>query len=364
MAGGALEHLAADRSVGPGVAENGDFRCGEMAFGVATHRVVHSERVALRMHADRLFAGELDPHRTRGQAREKRRLRLNGHVLLATEGAAVGGQFDEQPILRLAKDGGDLAAVLEDSLALAQDVQPAVGQRAGETGFWLQKQMLDTLGLPFAADDMGGGRERGIDVAARVPGDRKHIPVPGIDLPRSWPDRFSRVEHRTQQVVLDLDERRGLPGKPRRFGGDRGKYVADIARLFAFGDEDGPVGVDLPDPAVAPDVCGRGDRGDPAQRQSFGDVEAHDFSAGVFRQHDGAVEKPGRVDVGDEWPPAEGELGTLIAPKRFSDPAVFNDRRRHAASFCLLNELDRVDDLHIAGTAAEMPVEMLRNFGA
>ena len=94
-------------------------------------------------------------HRAPGQAREQRRLRLDRHVLLAAERAAVRDELDEQAVFRLAEDGGDLAAVLEDALALGGHVQAAVGQRPGEAGLGLEEQVLDALRPPFAADDMG-----------------------------------------------------------------------------------------------------------------------------------------------------------------------------------------------------------------
>ena len=332
VAGGAFEHLAADRGVGAGIAEDVDLRRGQPPLGVAADRVGHGQRVALRMDADQLFARELDPHRAAGQAREQRRLRLDRHVLLAAEGAAIRGEFDEEPLFRLAEDGGDLAAVLEDALALAQDMQAAVGQRPGEAGLRLEEQVLDALRRPLARDDMRGGGERGLDVAARVARRREHVVVPRIDRRRAGPDRLGGVEHRGQGLVLDLDELRRLAGEARRLGGHRRQHVADIARLLALGDEDRPVGNDLPDPAVARHVGGGRDRGDARQGQRLRDVDADDPGARVLRQHDGAVEQAGRVDVGDERPLAERELGALKALERLADAAVLDDRRKRAAA--------------------------------
>ena len=145
-------------------------------------------------------------------------------------------------------------------------MQAAVGQRHGEARLGLEEQVLDALRPPFAADDMGRGGERRVHVAARVARRREHVAVPGIDLRRAGLDRLRRVEHRGQRLVFDVDERRGLSGERGRFGGHRREHVADIARLLALGDEDGPVGVDLPDPAVARDI-GRGrNRGDAWRR--------------------------------------------------------------------------------------------------
>ena len=111
-----------------GIAENIRFHRGQPALGVAADGVGHGERVALGMDADRFLAGERDPHRPPGQARQHRRLRLDRHVLLAAERAAVRREFDEQPLFRLAEDGGDLPAILED--ALGPGYRCADGRRA------------------------------------------------------------------------------------------------------------------------------------------------------------------------------------------------------------------------------------------
>ena len=309
VAGGALQHLAADRSVGAGVAENVRLHRRQPALGVAADGVGHGERVALGMDADRLFAGQRDPHRPPGQARQHRRLRLDRHVLLAAEGAAVGRELDVQPLFRLAEDGGDLPAILEDPLALAVDVQTPVGQRAGEAGFRLEEQVLDALGRPCAADDVRRGGEGGVDVAARVARRRQPIVMLGVDARRARLQRLGGVEHGGQRLVRDLDQLRRLAGDARRLGGDGGQHVADAARLLAFGDEDGPVGIDLADPAFARHVLGGRDRRDAGQRQRLGDVDLDDARARVRRQRDDAVEQSGRVDVGDERPLAEREFG-------------------------------------------------------
>ena len=76
-----------------------------------------------------------------------------------------------------------------------------------------------------------------------------------------------------QRLVFDLDQLRRLARDARGFGGDRGEHVADAARLLALGDEDGPVLVDLADPALARHVLGGRDGDDAGQRQRLGDVD-------------------------------------------------------------------------------------------
>ena len=61
---------------------------------------------------------------------------------------------------------------------------------------------------------------------------------------------------------------------------------------------------------------------------------------------------------------AEREFGALVALERLADAAVLDHRRQRAAELGRLDEFDRVDDLHVAGAAAQMPVEQPRDFGA
>ena len=170
-----------------------DFGGREAAIRTAADGVAHGQRMTLGVHADRLFARQLDPHRAPAHAREQRRLRLDRHVLLAAERAAVRDEFDKHTVFRLAEHRGDLAAVLEDALTLGEDVQAAVGHRLGKARLRFEEQVLDALGFPFAADDMGGGGERRFNVAARIARGREHVAVLRIDLRRARLDRLNGV---------------------------------------------------------------------------------------------------------------------------------------------------------------------------
>ena len=205
------------------------------------------------------------------------------------------------------------------------------GSGRGEAGLRLEEQVLDALRRPCAADHVGRGGERGVDVAAREARMRQQVVMLRIDARRAGLQRLGRVEQRRQRFVFDLDQLRRLAGDARRLGGDGGDDVADIARLLALGDEDRPVLVDLPDPALARHVLGGGDRDDAGQRQRLGDVDLDDARASVRRQHDDAVQQPRRVDVGDERPLAERQLGPLVALQRLADAAVAHHRRRARA---------------------------------
>ena len=126
---------------------------------VAAHRVGHRDRVALGVHADRLFAVERQPHRPAGQARQQRGLRLDRHVLLAAEGAAVGTSSTKSRSSGSPSTERHLAPVVEDALALA--CRGAAGRRASGTAsaaLRLEEQVLDALGAPGAGHDVRASR--------------------------------------------------------------------------------------------------------------------------------------------------------------------------------------------------------------
>ena len=103
---------------------------------------------------------------------------------------------------------------------------------------------------------------------------------------------------------------------------------------------------------------------DPGQRPRLGDVDPDDPGPRMRRQCQRAVEQAGRVDVGGERPEAERQFAALVTLERLANPAVLGHRRqRRAAELDRLDQFDRVDDLHIAGATAEMPVDQPRDLG-
>ena len=94
VTGGPLQHLAADRGVGTGVAQHARLDRCDVSLLVAAHRVIHGDRMALGVHADRLFTTQRDSHRQSAQMRKQGRLCLHRHIFLAAKSTAIGHQFD------------------------------------------------------------------------------------------------------------------------------------------------------------------------------------------------------------------------------------------------------------------------------
>ena len=237
MAGRALEDLRPDAGVGAGVADDPGPDGDEAALGVAADLVVQGHRRGAWGGAagSRAARGRAGPG-GRSTLREQRRLPLDGEVLLAAERAAGRDLGDPDVRLREAQERGDLAAVLPGALALREEVErtgapgwaprrpwparpghaPARGPRPGTArqASGSRKACSIALVREAFADDVGGGRQRGRDVAA--PDDRGLEEVAArVDGRRVGRQGRERVGDGLEHLVLDLDERGGRPGLRR-----------------------------------------------------------------------------------------------------------------------------------------------------
>ncbi len=175
MAGGALEDLGAHRGVGAGVADHPRLDRGEASLGVAAGAVAHGDGVAFGVDPQALLAGQDDLDGLLEEPGGEGGVALDREILLAAEGAAVGHQFDPHPVGADAQDGGDLALVVVDPLALGVDGEPAVVGGDRERGLGFEKGVLDALGPELGLHRVGGGGQRGLDIAAREGADLEEI---------------------------------------------------------------------------------------------------------------------------------------------------------------------------------------------
>ncbi len=315
------------------------------------------------MQAQALRPRDRQEDRAAGDPGEERGLPLDREVLLAAEPAAGGHLGDPHARLGKGEHVGDLAPVLPDALPLGEDLQlgravPRSGHR--QAGFRLEEGVLDRARREAVAHDVGRGRQGSRRVAPPDHGGVKQI-ARRMDGRGTGLERRERVGDRRQNLILDIDQggrRAGLAARPGRH---RGKHVADVAGGLAFGDEDGPVARDQPDAPLAGDV-GRGhDRHDPGSRNRTGRVDAADDRPGVVREAKRAVHHPRCGHVVHERPVAEGELAGVPADGARPDPAAPLDLRTWLAAASGGDHLDRVDDLHVARAAAQVPGERPRD---
>ena len=215
--------------------------------------------------------------------------------------------------------------------------------------------MLDELRAERLRDDVGGARERSVRVAALHLGQRQR--------PRP---RVERVDDRVEHLVLDLDERRRLARGVARLGGDGGEDVADVGGLLALGDELAPVaGQRCP-------ASARPERRRPSRRpRRPDDASAFETSMRTTRargwseNRSAAVQHPRRRHVADVRLVAERELvargsGRCATRRgRCLSTSGSGSPRRTAGG-----ELDRVDDLDVAGAATEVAEQRARDLVA
>jgi len=146
--------------------------------------------------ADRLLSVERQLHWSPGELSEERGLRLNRHVLFATEGAAVGHELDLERRLVDTKERGDLPPVIEDALPLAVQPELPLGGRLHDRSFGLEVEMLDPLRRPGSGDDVRALSEGGVNITHLDEGRRKEIVVSGIHLRRVPLEGSFRSENR------------------------------------------------------------------------------------------------------------------------------------------------------------------------
>jgi hypothetical protein len=182
VAGRALEHLAADRGIGAGVADDPRHDRRQPPLGIAAGRVVEADGVALGVDAHGLGAIEDQLDGPAGHVREEGGLPLDRHVLLAAEGPAARHQLHVDVVFRDAEEARDLPAVVEDALALGVEGQPPARHRLRERGLRLEEEVLDSLCAPGAAHDVSARGQGGGRVTAADHGAGQEIRVLRIDL--------------------------------------------------------------------------------------------------------------------------------------------------------------------------------------
>jgi hypothetical protein len=330
--------------------------CGEPALGIAARGELDAHRMTLGVQAQRLLAREGELDGTLRHPREERGLRLDAHVLLAAEGAAVGHQLDEHLLVVDPEHARHLPAIVEHPLALRGEVDAALGGR-GERALGLEEQVLDPLRPPHALDDVLARGERRRRVPAAEDRSRQEVLVRGIHARRAGRQRLLDAQHRRQHLVLDLDPRRRGAGRDLAVGGDRGEDVPHAAHLLAHGHEGRPVLVDEAVPPL-PRHVGRGHHGRHAgvRERGLGADRAH-AGARVRGQREGAEEQARGRQVVDEGPRPEGERARLVHLEPGADAAVDHRPRQRLAPARARHRLDRVQDAPVAGAATQVLAE-------
>ena len=180
-----------------------------------------------------------------------------------------------------------------------------------------------------------------------------------VDARRVRGQRGLRVQHGRQQLVGHVHQLGGFTCRVAVVGGHGGQHVAHAAHFLAFGDQAGPVVDQEAHPALAGYV-GRGEHGAHAgQGPCARGVDAQHAGPRVRRQRQRAVQHARHRQVADEGPVAQRGERRIHARQRLADMAVGARRRHGRAALHGGQQLHRVDDLHVAGAAAQVQVQRL-----
>ena len=313
---------------------------------------------------DGFLAREHQAHRPARLHRHQRQHALVDHVLLAAEAAADGAHDEPHLVDRLRDDARQHVAVVRDVLAGREDGDDAVVIDVGEAGLRLEIGVLDLLGGVDLLDDQIGFGEALLDVADA---DRDVLDdVVGrvvVQHRGAGPHRLVGIEHCRQRLVDDLDFRQRAPRDQRVFGCDRRHLLADVAHLAARHDrlvvhEHAEV-VDARHVGTGDDALDarhglgfrrvdRDDAGVRVRAAQHGHVQhvRHHHVAGIFERARHLARRIEPPHVGAD----EGAVGRFVLGER---------ARRSAAVIDVAGQFDRVENLLVAGAAADVAAEAL-----
>jgi hypothetical protein len=158
-----------------------------------------------------------------------------------------------------------------------------------------------------------------------------------VQLRRAWHQRGTHVGHGGQRLVVDTDQLGRILGLRQSLGDDDRDRLAVVAHGLArervarrLHHRRSIAGADDPErphrrDAVRGHVDTGEDRGDAGRRARRRSVDLADARMGVRRADDGAVERAGQIDVGDETALAEQETAILDAADRRADALVVGE---------------------------------------
>ena len=367
----------APRRVGAGVEVAGEVEGEQPAVAVARRAGAHLGRMALGARLHRLGPLVDQAHRPAELPGRDRDERLHREVELAAEAAADRRRHDVHLLGRDLQDAGELVAVHVGRLGAGEDADAAqrcaasvaAGDDLGVAGLGLDVGVLDVARRERAFDDARGAGERGVDVAAHDPAAAQHVVGiarvqrrAAIGGGERGGDRFVRGERQVADRHLGVGDRlhrrrvadqrqHGLAAKAgdavgehrlvAQVGEDRKGVVRHVGGADDV-DQSRPARLQLAQVAdLEPGVRVR--RADHAQRQHGGRAG---LGPGVGAEALGAVDLGWRIEAG-------GAAADSAAACR----------RRHVDDGSGSNRQHRLDDLAVAGAAAQHARERLLDLG-
>ena len=367
--GDAVGDRRTPRGIGAGVDGGGEVHGDEAAAPVAAGTGLHAGGMALGGRLHRLGAGVDHPRWAAGPERDEADQRLQREVELGAEAAARRRWQDADAAGRQAQHRRRLGAVHRRRLGAGVDHQhaaPFAGLEPGGAGLGLDIGVLDMRGPDLGLGAVRGRGQPGGGIAAADKAADQQVARPLlVQQDRAWCLGLDRVEEVGQRRPGDGEAGEVERGDPIGLAGDQRHRLAAEAggglgqrRLVGERRDDAEA-------VAAGDVGGGEDRLEPL-RQAPG-VEVAKGEAGmVVRRARGANGEPAppfvsRPKIGAERVSA-ANLGRPVQPlDRRADGTA--GRGPGVRSGLGPGVADRIDDLGIAGAAAEHAAERFPRLG-
>ena len=138
-----------------------------------------------------------------------------------------------------------------------------------------------------------------------------------------------------------------------------GQYVSDVARLLADGDQDRPIGYDQSDVALAWHVRGGQDAHHARMLKRWRNIDALHQRPWMVAETHGGVQRALDRDVVDVLEVPEHKLRSLIAVHARADLAGGVGRWQRFAPSHAGQQLDGIENLGVAGAAAEVRLQRI-----
>ena len=374
MRAGALEHRAAQRSVGAGIKVDLAIQAGKVALGVATQRKGAVHGMALGMERKRLGTRELALHRTLELICSERSQVLDGHVLLAAKAAthehslynhALGLAIPAKHVGALfARVVGALVGRLHLDAVLVREGHGALGLQEGMLGKGRGKALCH--GKRALRQRLGGVTASHVTALAHVvlelhrvaKGKETVMQTRGVDGLG-----LGDVAHGLQRLVIDLYELLGLLERRLVLGNHQHDGVTHAAGDIALGDHDVPV-LDKVADLVDRHVLGAQDAHHAGQGLGLGGVDGEHTGARVLGAHGAGIGQTRLIELVDV-------IGILALAEHLLAHVDTEGALAHAVVVAALQVLvdllfaakhrsgqrDALDNLFVAGAAADIATD-------
>ena len=352
MGAGPLQHRPAQRGVGPGVGDDLGGHALDDAVLVAADGELHLHGVTLGVDQNALRPGELHLHRALGQVRDQGGVVLDRHVLLAAEAAAHQAVADLHFFRRQSQHPHGLVLGVVGALVCGEDHDP-VPVGIGHGALRLQEGVFrpgcgEVLGQHMLRFGDGLCRVTPLDVLVG-----QQVPGP-VDQGSVWQHGLPGTADHGQLLIVHFHQGLGLGQDLRCLRRHQADGVTQVMGDIPHGDHGVPVFHQMAHLVLPGYVLRRKDPHHTGQGPGLLRVDGQHPGPGVLGPDGAAVDHAVQIDVVGIDASA-GDLLLHVHPGHPLPQGPISGSRRHLAlAEQLGGQQNRINDLHIAGAAADI----------